>query len=184
MGGLIAGSMVGAYVGASYASRISVHRLERLIVFLLVGIGLLLAIEGLLPWKSIGIPFGLALRIPVAICLGVGIGVVSSLLGVAGGELIIPTLVFVFGADIKLAGTASVLISLPTVSVGIARYAKKAAYSSRADFAWLVAPMGGGSIIGALIGGALVPYVPSGVLKIGLGAILIVSALRFRHGKA
>ena len=43
----------------------------------------------------------------------------SSLLGVAVGELIIPTLVFDFGVGIKTAGTASLLISLPTVAVGV-----------------------------------------------------------------
>jgi uncharacterized protein len=36
---------------------------------------------------------------------GLAIGLVSSLLGVAGGELIIPTSVFAFGADIKTAWT-------------------------------------------------------------------------------
>ena len=30
-------------------------------------------------------------------------GVVASLLGVAGGELLIPTLILLFGADVKLA---------------------------------------------------------------------------------
>ena len=34
-----------------------------------------------------------------------GIGIVAALLGVAGGELLIPTLVLLFGADIKLAGS-------------------------------------------------------------------------------
>ncbi|MBL8744353.1 MAG: sulfite exporter TauE/SafE family protein [Myxococcales bacterium] len=106
----------------------------------------------------------------------------SSLLGVAGRELIIPTLVFVFGADIKIAGTVSITISLPTAAVGIARYATRGAYHSRADLGSLVAPMGLGSILGALLGGALVPYAPAGLLKIGLGAILVVSAVRiFRH---
>ena len=46
----------------------------------------------------------------------------SSLLGIAGGELIIPTLVFTFGAGIKAAGTASFLVSLPTVAVGVLRH--------------------------------------------------------------
>lgn len=182
MGALIAGSMTGAYFGASYAARISVQRLERLIVLLLVAIGCLLVVEGLLPWKSIGIPFGLAVRLPLAVGLGGGIGVVSSLLGVAGGELIIPTLVFAFGADIKIAGTVSIMISLPTVSVGPLRYAKKSSYKDGADLRQLVLPMGLGSIIGAVAGGYLVPFVPAGLLKIGLGVILIVSAVRiFRH---
>ena len=36
---------------------------------------------------------------------GVGIGIVAALLGVAGGELLIPTIVLLFGADLKLAGS-------------------------------------------------------------------------------
>lgn len=181
---IIAGSMAGAFVGASYASRLSVARLERLIQFLLVGIGLALMVEGFVPWKGEGVPFGLAGRVPLGIAAGVGIGLVSSMLGVAGGELIIPTLVFAFGADIKLAGTASVIISLPTVMVGLARYAKNGAFADGTQFRALVAPMGAGSILGAMVGAQLVPYVPSGALKFALGVILIVSAVRiFRHTK-
>ena len=62
-------------------------------------------------------------RLVAGVLFGLAIGLVSSLLGVAGGELIIPTMVFAFGADIKTAGTASLLISLPTVAVGVLRYA-------------------------------------------------------------
>jgi hypothetical protein len=78
--------------------------------------------------------------------------VISSLLGVAGGEVIIPTLVFADGADINVAGTASLLVSLPTVAVGIIRDARRGAVDRRALRATL-APMGLGSIIRAVIGG-------------------------------
>ena len=44
--------------------------------------------------------------------IGLVVGIVSSMLGVAGGELLIPTLVFVFGADIRVAGTASLRLDL------------------------------------------------------------------------
>jgi hypothetical protein len=44
-----------------------------------------------------------------------------SLLGVAGGEVIIPSLVFAYGVDIKTAGTANLLVSLPTELTGIGR---------------------------------------------------------------
>jgi len=102
---------------------------------------------------------------------------------VAGGEVIIPTLIFAYGADIKTAGTASLLISLPTVAVGIARYARRGAYD-RSALAATVAPMGLGSVIGAVIGGLLVGAVPAAVLKEGLGVILLVSAWRtFRQTK-
>ena len=110
--------------------------------------------------------------IPIAI-LGGLIG-----LGVAGGELIIPTMVFAFGADIKTAGTASLFISLPTVFVGLVRYAHRSAFNERRALAETVAPMSLGSVIGAIIGGLLVGIVPATVLKIGLGIILIISAGR------
>ena len=52
------------------------------------------------------------------ILAGFGIGSVTALLGVAGGELLIPKLVLLFGADIKLAGSLSLALSLPTMLVG------------------------------------------------------------------
>jgi uncharacterized membrane protein YfcA len=55
---------------------------------------------------------------------GFAIGVVAALLGVAGGELLIPTLVLLFAADIKLAGSLSLAVSLPTMLVGFTRYSR------------------------------------------------------------
>ena len=106
----------------------------------------------------------------------------SSLLGVAGGELIIPTLVFAFGAGIKTAGTASLLISLPTVAVGVLRHGRLGSFAERADLALTVAPMGSGSVVGAVVGGSLVGLVPAAALKLVLGAILIVSAVGIFRG--
>jgi uncharacterized membrane protein YfcA len=48
------------------------------------------------------------------IAAGFVVRVVASLLGVAGGEFLIPTLVLLFGADIKLPGSLSLAVSLPT----------------------------------------------------------------------
>ena len=106
-----------------------------------------------------------------------GIGSVSCLLGVANGEVIIPTLLFAYGVNIKTAGAASLLISLPSVAVGNARYARQCAYASSA-LAQSVAPMGLGAVLGAVIGGLLVGSVPAALLKFGLDVILILSAWR------
>lgn len=177
---MVAGSVSGAWVGPSVAHRISAATLERVILVLLVSIGGLLIADAFLPHHAAGLPPALAFRLPVAVALGLGIGLVSSLLGVAGGELIIPSLVFVFGADIVLAGTCAVLVSLPTVLVGIGRYGARGAYLRR-DLTVLVLPMGLGSLAGALGGGLLVPYLPTAALKLVLGAVLIVSAIRIFH---
>ena len=55
---------------------------------------------------------------------GFGIGVVAAVMGVAGGELLIPTIVLLYGVDIKIAGSLSLAISLPTMLVAFARYSR------------------------------------------------------------
>jgi hypothetical protein len=57
---------------------------------------------------------------------GLVIGVVTALLGVAGGELLIPALIRPFGVDIELAGSLSLAVSLPTMLVGFFRYSRMA----------------------------------------------------------
>jgi uncharacterized protein len=181
---MIAGAVSAAFVGVALVHRISEVLLERFILVLLVGIGTALVVEAFLPQEVSGfLPEGssLLLRLAVAVVLGVLIGLVSSLLGVAGGELIIPTLVFVFGAGIKTAGTASLLISLPTVAVGVFRHSRLGSFTDRQDLSQTVAPMGAGSVVGAVAGGLLVGLVPVAALKFVLGVILLVSAMRIFH---
>jgi uncharacterized membrane protein YfcA len=176
---MIVGSVSAAYVGTSLVHRVSEPLLERFILGFLVVIGTALIVEAFLPQQVAGLlPDILPIRVVAAVLFGLGIGLVSSLLGVAGGELIIPTLLFAFGADIRAAGTASLLISLPTVAVGVLRHRRLGAFEERRDLTETVAPMGLGSVIGAVAGGLLVGLVPSSALKLILGVILIVSAVR------
>jgi uncharacterized protein len=182
---MILGAMIAAFFGTGLVGRLSNERLQQVIFVLLLAIGVALIVESLLPQTFPAlVPQQTTWRVGVGLIAGLAIGLVSSLLGVAGGELIIPTLVFAFGADIKTAGTASLLISLPTVLVGVMRYAVKGAIGNRSDLVFTVAPMGVGSVIGALVGGLLVGIISPSILKAGLGIILIVSAIKiFHHSK-
>jgi len=180
---MIAGAVSAAYVGTALVHRVSERLLERVILVFLVVIGSALIVEAFLPQDVPGLlPGALPVRIVAAVVFGLGIGLVNSLLGVAGGELIIPTLVFAFGAGIKTAGTASLLISLPTVAVGVLRHLRLGSFTDRSDLTQTVAPMGIGSVIGAVAGGLFVGVVSAAVLKFVLGVILIVSAVRIFHG--
>jgi uncharacterized membrane protein YfcA len=183
---LIVGAVVAAFFGAGWAGRFSEARLRQVILVLLTVIGVALIVEGVLPTGLPAlVPDGLSVRIASGLVFGVAIGLVSSMLGVAGGEMIIPTLVFAFGVDIKTAGTASLLVSLPTVLSGMGRYAARGAYADPEPLRTTVAPMAIGSVIGAVIGGLLAGAVPPAALKIGLGVVLIWSAQRiFRHARA
>jgi hypothetical protein len=65
------------------------------------------------------VPAGAAYHWGAGAALAIFIGLVSRILGVARGELLIPRLMFIFGSDIKAAGTASIGISVCVVRVAI-----------------------------------------------------------------
>ena len=115
---------------------------------------------------------------PIAVVAGLLVGAISSLLGVAGGEFIIPILIFAFGADIRTAGTASVLISIPVVFAGVARHWLSGHYRSQSLLIDLVLPMAIGSGLGAMVGGYLAVWAPTDALRIVLAAILTISAAK------
>ncbi len=96
--------------------------------------------------------------------------------------MIIPTLAFGFGMDIEAAGTASLVVSLPTVAVGVVRFRAQGAYHDGAMLAGLALPMAAGSAAGATLGAALLPLAPTGFLKLLLGGVLAVSAVRLARG--
>lgn len=177
---LLAGSLAGAWFGAGWATRMRSERLYRVIAVLLVGIAAVLLLEH--GAASAQPPFDGAARVVAGVVAGFGIGVVASLLGVAGGELLIPTLVLLFGADIKLAGSLSLAVSLPTMVVGFARYSRDRSFAVLGRNGGFVATMAAGSVLGAFVGGLLLGVVPGAVLLPALAVILLVSAWKvWRH---
>ncbi len=101
----------------------------------------------------------------------------------AGGELLIPTLVLLFGADIKLAGSLSLAVSLPTMLTGFTRYSRDKSFAVLGQNFNFLLVMAVGSLVGAFLGGQLLGVIPSGLLLPLLSAILVVSAVKvWRHG--
>ena len=179
---VLAGSLAGAWIGAHFASRINEAVLNTTILVLLVGLAVsMLAGHG---WLHSG--SGAHLSGPVlwicSVLTGLLIGAVAAVLGVAGGELIIPTLVLLFGIDIKLAGSLSLCISLPTMLVAFARYSQSDAFAvCRRERRFLLVMLLG-SVAGAALGAQMLRYVSPDALILFLGAILLVSAIKvFRH---
>src|SRR3954462_4272677 len=52
---------------------------------------------------------------------GFGGGIAAAILGGAGGELYLPVLSVLFGLDVRLAGSLTLLVSLPTMLLAFAR---------------------------------------------------------------
>ena len=179
---LLAGSLLGAWVGAGWAIRLGTETLYRVIAVLLLFIAVLL-VFGHNPANPGTLPFAGATQVASGVAAGFGIGVVASLLGVAGGELLIPTLVLLFGIDIKLAGSLSLAISLPTMLVGFSRYSTDQSFAVVGRNRDFVLVMAVGSLFGAFLGGQLVGIVPANFLLPLLAVILVISAIKvWRHG--
>ena len=113
---------------------------------------------------------------------GFGIGLVAALLGVAGGELLIPTFVLLYAVDTKLAGSLSLLVSMPTMLVAFFRYSRDQAFAVLAENMPFVVAMAAGSVAGSVAGGLLLGVVAEGVLVPLIAALLVYSAIKvWRH---
>lgn len=174
---LLAGSIIGAWLGASWAVRLKSSTLYRTIATLLVVIAMVLVVGHLTASTGVPLVTGWA-QMGLGAVAGLGIGMVASLLGVAGGELLIPTLVLLFGADIKIAGSLSLAVSLPTMLVGFSRYTQDPSIATLGRNKSFAIMMALGSILGAFIGGRLLGIVPDVVLLPMLACILLISAVK------
>lgn len=178
---LLAGSLLGAWFGAGWATRLRSETLYRVIAVLLAVIAAVL-VFGHRPGGDGQAVLSGGTQIVAGVTAGFAIGVVASLLGVAGGELLIPTLILLFGVDIKLAGSLSLAVSLPTMLVGFTRYSRDSSFVVLGRNRVFLLVMAAGSIIGTYIGGRLLGLVPEIVLLPLLALILVISAAKvWRH---
>lgn len=177
---LLAGSLVGAWLGAGWTTKLSSRNLYRILAVLLALIaGALVFGHGATATSA---HLSGLLLIVAGVVAGFGIGIVASLMGVAGGELLIPTLVLLFGADIKLAGSLSLAVSLPTMIVGFTRYSRDSAFGVVTRNKAFVLIMALGSIAGTFIGGRLLGIVSDQLLIPALSLILVASSAKvWRH---
>lgn len=177
---LLVGSLLGAWLSAGWATKLASHTLYRVIAVMLVMIAVILLVRHHTTTSSA--PLTGVARAVAGIVAGFAIGIVDALLGVAGGGLLIPTLVLLFSTDIKLAGSLSLAVSLPTMLVGFARYSQDSSFAVLKENRGFVLAMAAGSIVGSFIGGQLLGIVPTSILLPLLALILVLSAIKvWRH---
>ncbi|RDI35349.1 sulfite exporter TauE/SafE family protein [Lentzea flaviverrucosa] len=176
---LLAGSLLGAWAGAAWAVRMRIAALYKVLAALMV----LMTAVLVLTHVSLGtLDLPPTVQAVSGVAAGFGIGVVAAIMGVAGGELLIPTIVLLYGVDIKTAGSLSLLVSLPTMLVAFARYSHDDSFSVLRQNMRFAGVMVAGSITGALLGGLLLGVVPDLVLIPALAVVLLISSIKLaRH---
>lgn len=183
---LLAGSLIGAWWAAGHAITMPRSWLNRIVMAMLVALALVMLWEASAGHHEAGTALFSAgpVRYVAGVVAGLVIGVFAALLGVAGGELLIPTIVVLYGLDIKLAGSLSLMVSLPTMIVGFARYTRADAFVVLRKESSLLRWMAVGSILGTAVGGPMLGLVSTRWLLGLLGAILLVSAVKtFQHAR-
>ena len=174
---MLLGSILGAWFGAGWAIKFKSRTLYKVISILLLMICIVLFfghdISSQTPLFNSAVFNTLA-----GVLSGIIIGITAALLGVAGGELYIPTIILLFGVDIKLAGSLSLVISLPTMLVAFFRYSKDQSFEVVYNLKSFIVVMGIGSIVGAFIGSRLLGIVSSEVLIPFLCFILLIAAYK------
>ncbi|HLB86806.1 MAG: permease [Acidobacteria bacterium 13_1_40CM_4_58_4] len=109
-----------------------------------------------------------------ALALGVVVGIISGLVGVGGGIVLVPALIFLFNMDQHMAQGTSLAILLPPT--GVLAFA---AYYKAGHVDWKLGFMiAAGVFLGGYFGGVWAQHISSEALRKTLAVLLAVTAVR------
>ena len=110
--------------------------------------------------------------------LGIVVGVFSGFVGIGGGILIIPALVYIFHmSQHRAQGTSLGALLLPIGALAFWEY-YKAGNADLPAAAWIA----GGFLVGGYFGGMWAQHLPEIVLRRGFGVLMVLVGLRFLWG--
>ena len=173
---MIVGSIPGAYVGASLSHRVSQRALKGFISVVL-SIVIARVVYGLFIGGGASSQSGVStLELVFSVLGGLGIGIISGSCGVAGGEYRIPVLTYLIGLPLKIAGTASQLVSLPTIAVALWRH-RRLGFFTKPSLT-TAAILGIPSVFGAALTGLLVAGLATLYIEITFVLLLSYTVVR------
>lgn len=169
-------SLLGAVMGSLLRKRLVFPVLKWAVCAYLMLIGAWMLYEAYMHaehvlWNPSGIT-----RLALAGGVGFAIAALSGVFGVAGGEMRIPALLYLFAVPIKQAGTLSLLASIPTVAAGAVTNRRVGHLPNAVFVPTLI--MGVTSMIGVFLGAAFVSRIDAHTTKGLLGFILITATVR------
>jgi uncharacterized protein len=111
--------------------------------------------------------------------LGLAAGVLSGLVGIGGGILIVPALVFLFGFSQQQAQGTTLALLVPPIGILAAWTYYKHGFVDLKVAAIIAA----GFIVGSLLGARFVTGLPNSTLEKAFGTFLVLIGLKMIFGK-
>lgn len=105
--------------------------------------------------------------------MGLTAGILSGLLGIGGGAILVPMMVFFLGITQHSAQGISMLVIIPTAIAGLIQLHKEKLVDYK-----IAAYLASGAILGALLSANFVQYIPGEDLKRLFGLFVIFTGLR------
>lgn len=107
--------------------------------------------------------------------LGIVVGTISGLLGIGGGILLVPGLMLLFGLSQAEAQGTTIAALVPPIGIFAALVYYRNGYVQLPSVGMIAA----GFVIGAYVGARLIPLVPTSLLRIGFGILLLYIGFLF-----
>ena len=109
---------------------------------------------------------------------GVAAGILSGLMGVGGGMILVPMMVFLVGVPQHTAQGISLLVIIPTALTGLWRFHQQGIVKYK-----VAALLALGAVVGALASSDLVQTIPPETLRRFFGVFVICMGLRMALNK-
>ena len=116
-----------------------------------------------------------AAQLIILLLIGLAAGFMSSMIGIGGGLVIVPAMVFFYGMDQKLAqGTSLLVIALPVTIVGAYTYYRAGNANWQASLVIAVTFM-----VGGYYGGVLANKLDTTIIKKIFAVFMILIAIKY-----
>lgn len=111
------------------------------------------------------------------VAIGLSIGVVSGAVGIGGGVLLVPALIWLCGKNPREAAGTSLAILIPPIGLPAAWKYYTEGHLDLEMVLWIAGSFAVGGYLGAVI--TLKQFFPDSVLRLSFGLLMIYVALRF-----
>lgn len=115
----------------------------------------------------------------IILIIGLAAGLLNGSMGVGGGIIIVPALVFIMGFSMRQAqGTSLMLMTMPVMIVAAINYYKEGYINFKVALLMAVT-----FVVGSYFGSVLAMHIPAKFMKKAFGVLMIIAAIKMITSK-